>query len=200
MEPQEARKIVVSDIREVYAHAWTQFAFIKDEHARVRAINGVMITIDKVWPFLPPKDPAPVPAVAGPAKPPAEVPVTPPANKPTTPASPPAAPTASQTTKPTAPQMPVKDDKPAPETVEGEPAYDRKRLHWNYCDEIVERDGKKEACGNRDIDAETEKVNRRTGKTFVKKWQACFECRVFLNADGKKVPMDSSDPPQETKA
>jgi hypothetical protein len=63
MEPQEARKLVVNDIREVYAHAWTQFAFIKEDQARVRAINGVMITIDKVWPFLPPKDP-PVPAQA----------------------------------------------------------------------------------------------------------------------------------------
>jgi len=75
-----------------------------------------------------------------------------------------------------------------PETIEGEPAYDRAKLHWNYCDEIVERDGKKVLCGNREIDAETEKTNKQ-GKTYTKKWQGCFQCGVFLNADGKKVPM-----------
>ncbi len=102
----------------------------------------------------------------------------------------------SAASPPTSPvKPPVKPDKTlpaqaeAPETVEGEPAYDRSRLHWNYCDEIVEHDGKKVLCGNRDLDAEYEKAGR-DGKMQTKRYQACFQCRVFLNADGKKVQME----------
>jgi hypothetical protein len=184
MEPQEARKIVVDDIRVIYGHAWTQFAFIKDEHARVRAINGVMITIDKVWPFLAPKDSVPAQTPVGPSKPSAETPVTPPTSKPAP--IPAHAPPASQPTTPAAP--PVKDEQPAPSMIEGEPAYDRTKLRWNKCPTV--------GCGNTDLDAETEKTNPKTGKVRIRKYQACFECRIFLNFDGKIVPMT----PQEAKA
>lgn len=77
------------------------------------------------------------------------------------------------------PATPVKDDKPAPSTIEGEPAYDRNKPGWIKCPR----------CGNTEINAETEKENVKTGKKWVKKYQACFECGIFLNFDGKIVEM-----------
>lgn len=101
---------------------------------------------------------------------------------PTTPA--PSKPAAAPSKKDEKPAAPVKNDKPAPETVEGEPAYDRNKLHWNCCPR----------CGNQDIAQESDKLDRN-GKP--KKFQACFgdipdleqHPGIFLNADGKIVPM-----------
>jgi len=198
MEPQEARKIVVNDIREVYAHAWTQFAFIKEDQARVRAINGVMITIDKVWPFLAPKDP-PVPAQTAPA--PTKAPVAAPAAQPATkpaqappPARKPAEAPAPPPTKP-AKEQPPKAAPPVQQQFNPPPtpAYDREALRWNRCPK----------CDNTDIYGEYEKQGK-DGKMHTKQYQACFGNNeglpqhpgIFLNADGKTVPMK----PQETSS
>jgi hypothetical protein len=179
MEPQEARKKVVDDIREVYEYAYGKFGFIKAEEARAHAVNGVMITIDKVWPFLAPKEQATAPASPAPPKD---------EKKPTASTPAPAQPTKpAKEQAPAAPAVPAKADNPAPETVAGEPAYDRVKLHWNRCPE----------CGNEDIDGEYEKTNPKTGKTSTKKYQACFgnleglkqHNGIFLNFDGKTVPM-----------
>lgn len=50
------------------------------------------------------------------------------------------------------------------------PAYDREKLKWNYCP----------SCKSADV---THRSN--TGKVY----QGCFECQMFLQADGKTRPM-----------
>lgn len=99
------------------------------------------------------------------------------------------APAAATPPAPAKPSQPATQTKvpDAPETVAGEPDYDRNKLHWRRCPE----------CGNEDIDGEYEKTNPKTGKPSVKKYQACFgnvegltqHAGVFLNFDGKTVPM-----------
>jgi hypothetical protein len=118
-------------------------------------------------PAAPPKD---TPAKSAPVTPPASKPASPPKKdeKPAEPA------------KDVKPATPAKDDTPVAETVEGEPAYDRNKPRWNKCPR----------CGNTEIDAESEKENAKTGKKWVKKYQACFECGIFLNFDGKIVEME----------
>jgi hypothetical protein len=196
VDPQTARKAVIDDMRVVYAHAWTQFAFIKAEDARTHAINGVMITIDKVWPFLAPKDPAPeTPAaapVAAPAAKPAAAPVPTPPAPPKAAEGPVAPATKPVKAAPPKPAPPVQQPLPA---VSGTlPAYDRVNLRWNHCDEMVSRDGKIVECGNTELDAESDKIGR-DGKPYTKHYQACFQCGMFLNADGKKVPMKPRQTP-----
>jgi pyruvate/2-oxoglutarate dehydrogenase complex dihydrolipoamide acyltransferase (E2) component len=189
MEAQVARKKVAEEYADVYQHAWGKYGFIKDEAARAHAVNGLMVTIDKVWPFFAPKDPAP--AQETPAKAPTAAPAAQPPSKPASAAPPAQAPQKPQETpaKPASPPAaPVQKQLPD----QPHQAYDRTGLHWNECPE----------CGNEDIDYEAEKVNKRTGKPYTKKYQACFgdvdaleqHPGIFLNADGKVVPMPPRTP------
>lgn len=61
MDRQEARRRVSTEWVEIYKFSFNQLGFIEDEHARVRAANGFMVTIDKVLPFNAPNVSGPVP-------------------------------------------------------------------------------------------------------------------------------------------
>lgn len=56
MDRQEARRRVSTEWVETYQYVFNQLKFVEDEHARVRAANGFMVTIDKVLPFNAPLD------------------------------------------------------------------------------------------------------------------------------------------------
>ena len=56
MNRQESRALVAVDWAMTYEVIYEQMNFVKDEHARVRACNGFMVTIDKVLPFNAPTE------------------------------------------------------------------------------------------------------------------------------------------------
>ena len=61
MDKQEARQMVVVEWAEIFCYGFNALGFIKDEHARVRAVNGMMVMMDKVFPFQPSRDGGPKP-------------------------------------------------------------------------------------------------------------------------------------------
>ena len=103
MDRQEARRRVCTEWTEIYQYAYNQLGFVKDEHARVRATNGLMVTMDKVLPFGMPEATAPEFRSAD------KIPTA---------------------TKPVAPKSP---EEPMTEEGLIGPAYDAEKKRWNYC-------------------------------------------------------------------
>lgn len=161
MNRQESRAMVAVDWAMCYHVVFDQLEFIKDEHAKVRAANGFMVTIDKVLPFNAPTEENGFQT----------------ADK-----LPRAAPPEPKDDK----IIPDEHTKPqdAPETIPGEkfteegligPAYDPVKKRWNYCPE----------CKKTDL----EHASGPTAKYPGRAYQACFSCRFYLNSDGSKKDM-----------
>ncbi len=160
MDRQEARRIVSTEWVTTYKYVFNQLGFVEDEHARVRAANGFMVTIDKVLPFNAPVMDEPVPGIK-------------------------TAKEIADEEKPAPPKTEGQgkiDD--APETVPGEknteeallgPAYDPVTKTWKFCPH----------CKRTDITHISGENSRRPGSEY----QACFGCRVYLNIDGKEKDM-----------
>ena len=105
MDRQEARRRVCTEWTEIYQYALNQLkGVITDEQARVRATNGLMVTMDKVLPFNAPETTAPVPEFKTADK-------------------------IAESAKPPAPKAP---EKLSEEGLIG-PAYDAEKKRWNYC-------------------------------------------------------------------
>ena len=151
--------MVSTEWAETYKYAFDQLEFIEDEHARVRAANGFMVTIDKVLPFNAPTTSEPTPEFKT-----AKEIIT------------------NEKPAPKAEGQGKIDD--APETVAGEgfteeglmgPAYDPVTKTWKYCPH----------CKRTDITHVSGEKSRHPGAEY----QACFGCRVYLNIDGKEKDM-----------
>lgn len=105
MDRQEARRRVCTEWSETYQYAYNQLAFIVDLQARVRAANGLMVTMDKVLPFNAPQSDGAVPDFTSADK-------------------------IAQALKPTTPG--TVPEKLTEEGLIG-PAYDPDKKRWNYC-------------------------------------------------------------------
>lgn len=153
MDRTEALRRVSTEMVEAFTYIYNQLGNIKDEHARVRAANGMMVTLDKVLPFNAPKYDQPVPEFETADKMIGE-------------------PTTGKGEAPGKVQW----------TEEGliGPAYDPAAKKWNYCPE----------CKKTDIGH----VSGPTAKYPGKGYQACFTCRMYLNADGSKKDMGPARP------
>jgi hypothetical protein len=148
---------LIDETVEAHKAIYDKLGHIKDEQARVRAANGLMVVLDYHHVFTPDAKPT--------------------APAPTTTATPPA----TAPTKERAPGTPYKPKSldprkriPMTELMTMRfwtGAYDRVKLHFEHCPN----------CENDEIDAHSE----AKGKDY----QACFECRMFLNPDGTAATM-----------
>ena len=140
---------------ETWQYIYNQLGSVTDEHARVRAANGMMVTMDKVLPFNAPKYDEGVPEFQT-------------ADKIGKVAEP----------KPTEPTT-GKGEAPGKVawTEEGPlgPAYDPASKTWKYCPH----------CKRTDITHISGEKSKHPGAEY----QACFGCRLYLNADESRKDM-----------